>query len=134
MEQLEQAQRELADLQKSIKNWQERLDLVDRLLALEGTQTTTESPPRPSPDQLLSACEDLIRTAGHPLHISELHRALLANGMPIPGKGAEANLIVRLQRAGGRFVRTGRGTYGIPELGIAEVRPVRHVRRPRRGS
>lgn len=81
-------------------------------------------------DELLDACERVVREAGRPLHISELHKALLGSSVAIPGRGTEANLLVRLHRASERFVRTGRGTYAPPDM-APEVRPVqkRRVRR-----
>jgi len=86
----------------------------------------------PGSDELLDACERVVRQAGRPLHISELHKALIGSGVVIPGRGTEANLLVRLHRASGRFVRTGRGTYAPPDM-APEVRPV-HKRRVRSGT
>jgi hypothetical protein len=40
----------------------------------------------------------------------------------------EANLIVRLQRSNGRFVRVGRGTYAPTSLGLKETQPTRKRR------
>jgi hypothetical protein len=78
-----------------------------------------------SANDLLDECERILREAGGPVHIKDLHSALLQQGIPLPGKGTEANVIVRLRRAKERFVRTGRGTYGLPEFGLPEVEPVR---------
>ena len=79
-------------------------------------------------DDLLDACEKVVRNAGRPLHIKELHAALLNDGIPIPGRGTEANLLVRLHRSNGRFVRTGRGTFAPVSLGAQEVRPTQRRR------
>ena len=39
------------------------------------------------------------------MHVSKLHAALLDAGIPIPGPWTEANVIVRLTRSEGRFIR-----------------------------
>lgn len=88
----------------------------------------------PALDDLLDACERLVRSAGKPLHIGELHAALLKEGVPIPGRGTEANLLVRLHRSNGRFVRTGRGTYAPVSMGVQEIRPTRRRRMSQRGT
>jgi hypothetical protein len=132
---VEVARRELADAQKRINQNEQRLQLVDELLAVEGV---------PAPiahasielDSLLDVCEELMVSNGRPMHIRELHEALLARGVVIPGRGTEANLIVRLQRSEGRFVRVGRGMYAPQGLHIPAVKPVRVRRtaRPRRAG
>lgn len=132
--QLQQSQGELAELQKQVRARQEKLELVERLLSLEGGDNMVTKAAVTGPDALLDACEEIIRAKGHPIHISEIHSALIERGVPIPGKGDEANIIVRLQRASGRFIRTGRGTYGLSDFGVPEVRPVRTVRRSRRAK
>ena len=69
--------------------------------------------------------EQMLRSANEPVHISKIRQALVDAGVPLPGRGDEANIIVRLARDTGRFVRTGRGTYGLVALGATEVRPTR---------
>ncbi len=125
-QELDKAQAKLASLQKQIEETQERIKLIDQLLTLEesGNFANTRNS-RADSDVLLDACERLLRDAGKPLHIKELQAALLEEGIPLPGRGTEANLIVRLRRSNGRFIRTGRGTYGLPEFGLPEVTPVR---------
>ena len=134
----EEAQGALAAAQQRAEACRERLRLIDRLLAVEGgpeaTTTSQESSlqtaqePTPPADHLLDACEKMVRNAARPLHIKELHAALLNEGIPIPGRGTEANLLVRLHRSNGRFVRTGRGTCAPVSLGVQEVRPTKRRR------
>ena len=132
MREIEEAQSELLRLQRKLREAQERLELLDRLLALEGEETPEpiQSPSRPG--EFLDACEEIVRKAGKPMHIRDIHAALIENGIPIPGKGTQANVISRLQRSGGRFIRTGRGMYGLPEFGYPEVKPSRKRRRSSR--
>ena|SRR5258706_9064412 len=131
---LDDARQQLAELQKRIREGEQRLELVNGLLTLEtsGNLGPQEAKPATSGDELLDACEQITRDTGRPMHISELHSALLARGVPLPGRGAEANLIVRLQRSNGRFLRVGRGIYAPAKLGLAEVKPTRTRRRARK--
>ena len=135
---LESAQAGLAAAQQRIEACRERVRLLDRLLAVEGGSDGPTATPQgtvqvsqesmPAADDLLDACEKVISNAGRPLHIKELQVALLNEGIPIPGRGTEANLLVRLHRSNGRFVRTGRGTYAPVSLGAQEVRPTQRRR------
>lgn len=137
-EELSTAEAGLAAAQLKLEACRERVRLLDRLLTVEGgseADTATEARPVATtvaslapPDELLDACEKVVRSAGRPLHISEMHAALLKDGTPIPGRGTEANLLVRLHRSNGRFVRTGRGTYAPASMGAAEVRPTQRRR------
>src|SRR5207253_1144130 len=91
-----------------------------------------EARPVPADDGefgLLGASERILRDAGRPLHIKELLPLLREKGISLPGRGTEANVIVRLTRSNGRFVRTGRGTYGLPEFGLPEVKPTKRITR-----
>lgn len=140
--QLEATLAELAGVQQRVEACRERLRLLDRLLAIESGpglasdqemsgRTTQEMPPA---DDLLDVCERVVLSAGRPLHIKELHAALLDQGIPIPGRGTEANLLVRLHRSNGRFIRTGRGTFAPAAMGTDEVRPTRRRRVRTRGA
>ena len=68
-----------------------------------------------SPVDLEATVEGILRSAGRPIHISDIRSSLLEKGIPIPGRGDEANVIVRLRRLEDRFTRTARGTYGLAE-------------------
>ncbi len=125
-EELERAQVDVARAQKRLEEAQNRLRLLNQLLALEqGKSSDAVKDTRQDPVYFLDACEQILRDAGKPIHIKELQSALLERGVPLPGRGTEANLIVRLKRSDGRFVRTGRGTYGLPEFGVPEKKPVK---------
>lgn len=116
---------ELSDLQVRLHESNERLELIDKLLAIENPEMKETSNLPITTDSLIDECEEILREAGKPMHIRELHLGLLNKGIPIPGKGSQANVIARIQRSDGRIIRTGRGMYGLPEFGIPEKKPVR---------
>jgi hypothetical protein len=121
---------DLADAQKRLFASQERLELIDKLLELEGEKTEDLDGNVNDPKDLLDECEKILLEAGKPMHVNKIHEELLKRGVPIPGKGTQANVISRFQRSGGRFIRTGRGTYGLPEFSVPELKPVRKQRKP----
>lgn len=132
-EELESLQQQIGQLQQTYEETRERLTLLDRLLMLEGGSAAELRVAMDGGDDLFAACETILRDNGGPMHIRGLYEALLARHVPIPGKGIEANLIARLQRSEGRFVRTGRGMYGLPEFGVPESKPSKQRRRAKKG-
>lgn len=123
----DESRAQLAELQKRIIDSEERLTLVDRLISLE-SGVSDPLAVHPTADTFLDHCEQIILQVGRPMHVKELQARLLDTGVPIPGRGTEANLITRLQRSDGRFVRTGRGTYAPASLGVPAVKPARQKR------
>jgi hypothetical protein len=142
----------MAPLEEQLKAARERLDLIHRLLRLSEKGTSKNhgaaekvwlaisSPkdgashlPRQKVSDIEVHIERLLEGAGKPMHISDIRQALIDQGVPLPGRGDEANIIVRLRRASDRFSRTGRGMYGLPSWGLPEVKPTRKklVRRRR---
>lgn len=128
---LEELREQLAQVQKAIKDSEQRLQLLDRLLALECRSDEETRTLSAGPTTFLDACVELIRQKGESMHIREMHSSLLHKGIPIPGRGDQANIIARIQRSDGRIIRTGRGLYGLPDLGHSEVKPVRRRSKPR---
>jgi len=62
-----------------------------------------------SEDYLETEVEAILEASGAPMHISKIRNELVRRGVPIPGRGDDANIIVRLRKGDGRFVRTARG-------------------------
>jgi hypothetical protein len=87
------------------------------------TRQVTEHP-------IKRAAVAVLEESGQPLHISDLRRALEQRGIPIPGKGTDANVIVYLSRAA-EVCRVGKGLYALRAWGVPEV-PARHRRSRRR--
>lgn len=133
-ESLEKSRVRLAELQKQKKTLEEKLQLLDKLIALEDDDDEEALEETVSPDRFLDVCVEIMRANGEPMHISELHSKLLDSSVPIPGKGNQANVISRIQRSDGRVIRTGRGMYGLPEFGVSEQKPTRKERRAKSGK
>ncbi len=99
-----------------------KLELVERLIQLElgaddanpppSTLSRSQSLTSSATDALLQAVELVLTEHGQPMHLREIRAALAQRGVPIPGRGTDANLIVHLRRCD-RFERRGRGTYGL---------------------
>lgn len=141
---IERIRGDIAPLEQSLETAQERLDLIRRLIRLtEGTQTAPrraarshkslssgDTAPAPAGKQDLEThLEKILSEAGKPMHISEIRQALVDLAIPLPGRGDEANIIVRLRRAPQRFTRTGRGMYALAALGLNAIPPTRRRRR-----
>jgi hypothetical protein len=93
-----------------------KLDLIRKLKSLENVSPgASDDAPRNAPK--FNGLQDAVRSTllehGKPMHLSELRESLRAKGVPIPGRGTDANLIVHLRRAPDVFERKARGTYGL---------------------
>jgi hypothetical protein len=135
----EDIEREIAEitsdilpLQQRLDAAHEKLDLVRRLIHLSApgatslsrnTNTVPTSPQVPVLPEIEDRIEEILSSNGKPMHISELRGALIQMGVPLPGRGDEANIILRLRRASDRFVRTERGTYALTAWNLAEYSP-----------
>jgi hypothetical protein len=141
---IEKIRGDIAPLEQRLEAALERLDLIRRLIRLtEGAQPTSQQvaepstsvstdgaiAPLPRKQDLEAHLEQILREVGKPMHISEIRHALVDRAVPLPGRGDEANIIVRLRRAPERFRRTGRGMYALAALGLEAVPPARRRRR-----
>lgn len=131
---------EILTRQTQLAGVEARLTLVTKLVEMEAgaktdrptrnnadveqaAQSSPATPLAPSTTAgLEDAVEEILRTEGAPLHISSIREALGARGVAIPGRGDDANIIVRLRRFEDRFTRTARGTYGLAEWGLPELK------------
>jgi hypothetical protein len=145
--QAETLRHEISAKQTDLAQVEERFSLVTKLIEVErrsnnkelrgdagvpamepSTETHFPSSATSSTD-LEQAVEDILRAAGEPLHISHIRSALSDKQVPIPGRGDDANIIVRLSRLEDRFTRTARGTYGLAEWGIPALASKQRKRR-----
>jgi hypothetical protein len=151
LRQADDLRREVGAKQAELARVEERLNLLRKLLELDGTVGSTGGNARRAkarPDgtkaaatprttakgaELEGAVAEILREAGTPLHISDIRTALIDRQVPIPGRGDEANIIVRLRRLDSQFTRTARGTYALAEWGLKPHAPTRK-RRAKRAS
>jgi hypothetical protein len=134
---------EIGAKQAELLGIEERLKLVRRLLELEphgapsnrrsDGKATASKALNAKPPELEQAVAQILTEAGKPLHISAIRAELLERQIPIPGRGDDANIIVRLRRLDDQFTRTGRGTYALTEWGLEPLSSARR-RRPRKAS
>jgi hypothetical protein len=122
----------IVPLQQRLDATHEKLDLVQRLIHLSAPNANSStriadigsiSLYTTVPPGIEDHIEEILRTSGKPMHISELRTALIQTGVPLPGRGDEANIILRLRRAGDRFIRTERGTYALTVWNLPAYSP-----------
>src|SRR5680860_316305 len=123
--QAEDLRNEIRTKKAALAQVEERLSLVTKLIEVEtraraatrepngqvGAPTRMTSPAvraraATGTADLEQAVEEILRAAGAPLHISEIREKLIAERVSIPGRGDDANIIVRLRRFEDRFTRT----------------------------
>lgn len=127
---------EISERSQKLSIVNEKLALVGQLLELGGRKTAVQdqapkapecglqgTPSRIDTPSLEETVERVLNDAGKPLHVSKLREGLKELGCPIPGRGDDANIIVRLRAAPDRFTRTARGTYALSNWGIPELKP-----------
>ena len=93
--------------------------------------TSADSTARISIHPIEQGAIGILQERGQPVHISDLRTELARRGIPIPGKGADANVIVYLARSE-QVCRVGRGLYALRAWGVPEV-PSRRRRAARKG-
>jgi hypothetical protein len=152
LDELRQWESALAERAKSLKSQierstreleviEEKMGLVRRLLLLDGvSESVDKHEPIPvngvSSDsntftkigmlEVEDAVEHLLSQAAAPMHISKIREALIECGASIPGRGDEANIILRLRKQPDRFTRTARGTYALAKWGLPEVKATKN--------
>jgi hypothetical protein len=131
----------LAPLQDRLAAAREKLDLINRLIHLS-TPVRSRSIPISEASSPLSTptfasgiedrIEEILRSAGSPMHIRDIRNTLIQKGVPLPGKGDEANIILRLRRDTARFIRTERGIYALVDWNLPAYAPAPRKKRIRR--
>jgi hypothetical protein len=120
----EELGKKLEPLLEQREQLRSKLELVTRLIAIEGGDVITpqlrsvqeEPQPRDIPtvaSELQAAVHQVLEVNGSPMHISAINAALRQRGIAIPGRGTDANIIVHLRRAPYLFERKARGTYAL---------------------
>jgi hypothetical protein len=146
--QIEFLRAEFQRCQAALADAEERRALVRRLLELDkGAPANGNAADRdPEVDsthhrigttansELEEAVADILGEAGGPLHVSDIRTRLIDAGVRIPGKGDDANIIVRLRKAPDQFTRTARGTYALASWGLRSLDEDASRRRKARSS
>lgn len=121
----EQIRVQIADLKTKLDAIERERSLLEQLLHLRDGVTPVQTPAasaqrhsasRPSDESLQDAVVRLIETRGEVMHIGDLMEQLVSEGVPIPGKGTQDNVISRIANDH-RIARPGRGRYGLKALG-----------------
>lgn len=99
----------------------------------EARQTPRAARHQVAEHPIKTAAIAVLEERGKPMHISELRKALEQRGVPIPGKGTDANVIVYLSRAAD-VCRVGKGLYALRAWGVPAVPPRHRRSRRRRGK
>jgi hypothetical protein len=138
---------EIESRRQALEVLDQKIDLLQKLTELEGEQEESRLPrhhvseSQAVTDGMLfdrlgieDAVFKVLDGAREPLHISEIRKRLVDGGARIPGRGDDANIIVRLRNHPERFVRTARGTYGLKSWGLEEMRSTRRGSRSGRSA
>jgi len=140
-QEIAEIKKNMLPLQQQLDAAKEKLDLVQRLIHLLSPQTTsspknidtaTSLEQTPTLPVIEDRIEDILTAQGKPMHISELRNSLIQMGIPLPGRGDEANIILRLRRASDRFVRTERGVYALVSWKLPKYKPAPRKKTVRR--
>ena len=103
----------LIECQIAFSDAEQRVQSIESLLTLEGAGISGISAVSVRKEDVVDATIEILKKKGQPMKIGELREQLLANNVPLPGKGNDANLIAVFQRSGGRIIRVSRGMYDI---------------------
>jgi len=138
------AERDRAELDRSLAIAREEERLLQRLLALRRGETVNVEQRQEVVAEIAARAERAadgkspvitaaiaeLSSAGHPIHVSELMRLLSRKGVRVPGAGTQANLITYLRRDE-RIVRPSRGMYALAIWGLENM-PAKPSRRRRK--
>jgi hypothetical protein len=118
---IEESRKEAAEISVRIAMKEAQLKNIDDLLAIEGGRMTPISNRQLEEGggdgrarSLVDEAAGALAAAGKPTHYRQLVSLLADRNVYVPGKDPGANLIAHISRDD-RFVRTGRGIYGLAE-------------------
>jgi HB1, ASXL, restriction endonuclease HTH domain len=93
---LKRLESELATVEESLRRERERKALIERLIALD--EPASASRRLPLDGSFVDAVAAVLKDHGEPMHVSEIRKLLEQEGVRIPGKGLDANIIARIGR------------------------------------
>jgi hypothetical protein len=118
---LEELSQRRQELDAQLQHLSRKLELVRQMRSLEeppqleAAQSSAEAvsiETRPTPTGVREMARRVIAEAGHPIHITEIHRQFVDKGYPIPGGGTPFNILAHIVNDK-TFVRIARGTYAL---------------------
>ena len=116
--QLDELRGRIKPLQEEFERTQAQLALVDQLmLTADGgaaAAPAVAAPRRSTRDapSFLDVAGEILADEGVPLHYEQLYQRIVSRDIRVSGANPAANLLTHMSRDS-RFVRVGRGTYGI---------------------
>lgn len=66
-------------------------------------------------DRVLDATEEILRNAGRPLSVAQIHAQFVQRGHPLPGRGTPTNILAHLITKPELFKKRSRGIYALTE-------------------
>jgi hypothetical protein len=131
---LEQLKGQLQGVTEQIGRREQQLKNLDELLALEGSPAV-ERPAgdRPESASFLDVAAEIVRGSKSGVYYRDLLQGITSRGATVPGQDPAANLIAHLTRDS-RFIRTGRGIYGLRDIHVPAAHGGRRRPQSRRRS
>jgi len=136
-EEIESDRQQSRELLEEIHAKEQLVEHILNLLVAEGIALGNISSDDGAPKSVSDVAFEVLSRLPEPkpVYYRDLVDLIMAEGKHIPGKNPGANLISHLTRDE-RFIRTGRGTYGLAEWGLEpaqQAKPLRRKRRRRQG-
>lgn len=117
-------------LLEKIQQKEEQAEHILKLLDVEDVSLDADNLKEVTPMSVPDMAYEILYNQSNqePVHYQKLANSIMAGGKLIPGKDPAANLIAHLGRDD-RFVRTGRGMYGLLEWGLEPAKKARVQKR-----
>jgi len=126
LEEIKNLQTQVTPLETEIKLRQEKLEAIERLLALETRPLEAISQPKASSGsvrmntkRVADVAYEVLKGAGVPMYYKQLYEAIAQTGFAIHGEDPATNLIAHIGKDP-RFKRIKRGTYALKGWRVKE--------------
>lgn len=128
-EEISAERQKVRNLLENIQEKEEQAEHIIKLLELEGV-TFSDGELKLAPVSVADMGYEVLKRqpTQEPIHYKKIAELIAAEGKLIPGKDPAANLVSHLGRDD-RFVRTGRGMYGLREWGLEPAKTKKTQRR-----
>lgn len=132
-EKIDGYKQEMQALLLNIDEAEQQAEHIVKLLEAEGIMLNGDKIAATKSPSVADMAYEVLETRQEqePVHYRDLADQIMAGGKYIPGQDPAANLLTYLNRDA-RFVRTGRGIYGLSEWGIRAAPRKRSRKKTRR--